>query len=201
MQKLTERIIIFIALLSSVSSHAQLLSADELDSTFVYSSLEEALQNPQVVYRLNLTKHKLKDFPQDIFQFANLNELVLDRNRIVIVPDEIAGLKYLQKLSISRNALDTLSPAICSLENLRYLNVGDNYITGIPEEIENLKQLNTFILWQNPVEFFPTEIGMLENLKELDILHIDLNAEEQDDLRNILPNCVIHFSPPCNCYD
>ncbi|MBL7941309.1 MAG: leucine-rich repeat domain-containing protein [Flavobacteriales bacterium] len=185
----------------ALTSEAQLLSEEELKTQPVFTSLESAMANPTAVYRLDLTKQKLKDFPPEILGFTNLNELVLDKNKLLTLPEEISSLSNLQRLSVAHNALDTLQKGVCKLQNLRYLNLSDNFITGIAEEVQQLNKLEVLILWQNPIQFFPSEIGMLENLKELDILHVDLNAEQQDDLRNLLPNCYIHFSPPCNCYN
>lgn len=201
MKKQAEIIAATLMLLSVSSGSAQILTGEQLDTARVYTELEEALIDPSKVYRLHLTRARFKEFPHDIFRMTNLNELKLDRNRIASIPKEIAELKYLQHLSISRNALEDLDTNLCNLTNLTYLNVSDNFITHISDDVQDLQNLETLILWMNPVEEIPTEIGMLEKLRELDLLHIDLNAEEQDLLRNILPNCNIHFSPPCNCTD
>jgi Leucine-rich repeat (LRR) protein len=187
--------------LGPVALKGQLLSPEALKAQPVFSTREAALADPLAVYRVDLTRTKQKTFPEWVLSLPNLNELILDKNKIVSIPEEISQLSNLQRLSIAHNALDTLGRGICALTNLRYLNLSDNFVTGIAEEIQQLKQLEWLILWQNPIIFFPNEIGMLENMKELDLLHVDLNQEQQDDLRNLLPKCYIHFSPPCNCYN
>jgi len=179
--------------------NAQLLSTSALDSMPVYTDLLVALKNPLEVYRLDLTRKKLKDFPQEIFLLVHLNELVLDKNKIIAVPNDIQTLKYLQRLSMAHNAIDSLTVSMCHLPNLKVLNLADNFIPEIPDEIENLSQLEGLFIWENPIDYYPNSLVMLTNLKELDLIHNLMNADEQDRIRGMLPNTRIHFSPPCNC--
>ncbi|MDZ4750507.1 MAG: leucine-rich repeat domain-containing protein [Flavobacteriales bacterium] len=192
---------LFLVLMLAVGhvSRAQLISFDYLDTCKVYESIDEALISPTSVYRLDLSKQKLKEFPVEIFQLVNLNELKLSRNKIIVIPSEISKLTFLQKLDIQRNALDTIKPEMCELRHLRELNLAENFITGIPDEIENLADLKYFILWQNPIEYYPNSLGMLEKLEVFDLLHNLMTERTQDRLRNILPKCNIVMSPPCNC--
>ncbi len=69
---------------------AQLLDSAQLLAAPVYDNLEEALKNPNSIYRLSLKGKKLKKFPMEIIQF-----------------------KYLQELDISHNKLDSLPNAMC----------------------------------------------------------------------------------------
>src|SRR5690349_2171333 len=73
------------------------------DTAYIYRSLSAALENPDKVFRLNLSKHKLKVFPADIFKLKNLRDLDLSRNRIDSVPAEIGTLQNLQRLNLSNN--------------------------------------------------------------------------------------------------
>lgn len=180
-------------------SEAQLISYEQLDTCKIYHSLEEAMMNPSIVYRLDLSKRKLKEFPKEIFLFTNLNELKISRNKIIEVPDDIKKLRYLQRLDMQRNALDTITVAMCELRNMRVLNLAENFITGIPDEIQQMTELKYMILWQNPIEYYPNSLGMLEKLEVLDLLHNLINERTQDRLRNILPKTNIVMSPPCNC--
>jgi hypothetical protein len=64
--------IVFIFLgLISVASSGQLLSLEALDTTKVFRSIESALINPNEVYRLDLSKQKLEEFPKEVFEFKN----------------------------------------------------------------------------------------------------------------------------------
>lgn len=179
---------------------AQLIDYDKLDTAMVYTSLEDALVNPRQVYRLDLSKKKLKTFPQEIFLMINLNELKLEKNKLTEIPTQITGLRYLQRLNCSKNRIEKFIPEICRLTNLVELDLSENYIGQIPDDIRKLKELRKLVLWSNLLHYFPTTLGQLEKLEELDLLHNEMNVHEQDRLKNLLPNTYIHFSPPCNCF-
>ena len=78
-----------------------------LDTTIIYSSLEEALKNPKNVYRLNLKRKKLTEFPKEILELTNLWELNLSRNKIYELPKEIELTIEAtgEKATLSDNAL------------------------------------------------------------------------------------------------
>ena len=47
-----------------------LLDSLKLDTVYSYTSLEEALKNPEKVIKLELRKQKLKSFPMEVSKFA-----------------------------------------------------------------------------------------------------------------------------------
>lgn len=102
------------------------------DTAYIYRSLSVALANPEKVFRLNLSKHKLKIFPQDIFKLKNLRELDLSKNKIDSIPDEIGTLTNLQRLNLSSNNIVQLPDEIGRLSNLTYLGLNRNEIEAIP---------------------------------------------------------------------
>src|SRR5947207_1790037 len=71
---------------------AQLLDSAQFHAAPIFNDLNEALQNPDRVYRLSLHGKKLKVFPNEIFKFKNLQELDLSKNRIDSVPEGIGTL-------------------------------------------------------------------------------------------------------------
>jgi leucine-rich repeat protein SHOC2 len=73
--------ILFFALLV-LPAEAQLLDPIALDTMRTFRSLERALQNPDQVYRLDLSGQKLKEVPEDIRKLRNLNHLDLGNNRL-----------------------------------------------------------------------------------------------------------------------
>jgi leucine-rich repeat protein SHOC2 len=186
-------------ILSLNSAKGQLISFDKLDTARVFSSLESALLFPKEVYRLDLSRQKFKAFPEEIFLMSNLNELILDKNKLLEIPDRISSLKYLQRLSCSKNRLEVFGTGICQLKHLVILDLSENSLEEIPDAIENLASLQKLILWGNLLRYFPTSLGQLEKLEDFDLLHNDMNQDEQDRLKNLLPNTFIHFSPPCRC--
>lgn len=189
----------FIALTSG--AEAQLVAIEKLDSLPVFKSLDAALKNPDQVYRLDLSKQKLKEFPKEIFRFKNLNELILDKNKITEIPDSIFTLKNLQKFSAERNEIEVFNIKITKLGNLVKLNLADNLIETIPDQIDDLEKLQYLILWDNPISYYPLSFANMTALKYLDLLNNQMNAQTQQRLKTALPDCRIIFSPPCNCMD
>ena len=53
----------------------------------VFKTLNGALQHPDSVFRLDLSKQKLKEVPEEIRKFPNLKELNLSKNNISELPE------------------------------------------------------------------------------------------------------------------
>src|SRR5690606_5320462 len=98
-------LIFFIVSISADDSYGQgaPLSLAELQKTTLYKSLDDALQNPDQVYRLNLTKQGITDLPPEIGKLTNLQYLNLSKNSISSIPPEIGKLKNLQWLILEDN--------------------------------------------------------------------------------------------------
>jgi len=183
----------------SVKSSAQTLSEKDLDTCYIYSSLEKAMRNPDNVYILDLSKTKLKEFPQEILSFKNLNKLDLSKNRIAVIPEGIANLKHLQELNLGKNKLEAFPGDIVELVDLKRLILNQNNIDGIPYMIKNLQKLEYLDMWSNNLSKFPESLSELKNLKELDLRVIQFTDEEKAKITSLLPNTKIHFSASCNC--
>jgi len=181
--------------------HAQLLKKSQLDTAKVYTNLSQALLHPELVYRLDLSRKRLKTFPDEILTLSNLNDLRLNKNKIQVIPNEISRLPFLQKLECVHCELDTITPGILQLPHLRHLDLGDNYIRVIPQEIDRLEKLELLALWDNPINVYPQTLGNLRNLKMLDLLHNQMNGGTQDRLRTLLPATRVVLSAPCRCED
>ena len=178
---------------------AQMLDSASLANSPVFTLMEEALQNPEKVYRLKLRKKKFKIFPVDVLKFNNLQELDISKNQIKELPKELDKLQNLQVLNVSCNKLSQLPNSIGKLKNLKKIIAFKNDITGLPVQIGELEKLEVLDLWSNEMEFFPDELAKLKNLKFFDLRVILMNDEEQDRIRQMLPNTKIYFSPSCKC--
>ena len=194
---------IFCALILIITSlapaFAQRLDSAQLSKVRVHYSLEEALKNPDSVYILVLKREKLTEFPEEIFQFRNLQKLDLSRNKIQVIPREIGTLSHLTNLNLSRNKLGTLPPDIGNLKNLKQLFIYQNNIAFLPSEIGDLESLVYLDMWDNELESLPVEIGNLKNLAELDMRVIEISDSYQKEIHELLPNTKIHFSNSCDC--
>ncbi len=182
-----------------ITAQIQLLDSLTLDTLKAYTSIEEALKNPELVVKLELRKKKLKTFPAEILKFINLQYLDLSKNSIKEIPDEIAQLKSLQYLAISKNDLEELTPKIGGLVNLYYLNLNQNELTSLPMEIGKLENLKNLDLWSNNIDKYPTELKNLKNLQVMDLRVIMIPDAEQERVQSLLPHTKIYFSPFCKC--
>ena len=196
------RIIFIIIFLSGINNilEAQLLSSDNLANEKVFTSLSEALKTPDKVYRLDLTRQKLKVFPMDIFKLYNLQELIIAKNKLNEIPAEIGTLSNLEKLNAEKNNLTVLPSAIGNLTNLKELILNRNEIYKLPPEIGNLINLVKLDLWSNEIDEFPEEISKLKNtLKFVDMRVILINLDKQKKILELLPNTDVYFNKSCNC--
>ncbi len=176
-----------------------LLDSLVLDTLTAFTSLQDALKNPELVVKLDLRKKKLKVFPVEILQFINLQYLDLSKNSIAEFPVEIAQLKNLQYLAVSKNGLEEIVPQIGELKNLYYLNLNQNDLSSLPMEIGKLENLRNLDLWSNNIDKFPEEIKNLKKLKLLDLRVIMIPDEIQEHVQYLLPHTKIYFSPYCQC--
>lgn len=171
--KVTNQILLLIAVLTSIRCISQdtetknLLTPEQLDQKPYFFSLEEALENPDSVYRLGLTDEGLTEFPKEIFQFKNLQQLVISSNEISVIPERIRELSMLQQFSIGNNKLEKLPQGLFELKHLTTLVIAFNIIKELPDEIGNLKVLDFLNVKNNHIEVIPSSIGELSKLKEL----------------------------------
>lgn len=92
-----------------------------------FSDLEAAKKNPDLVYYLDLSLQKLKQFPEVIFTFKNLKELHLSYNYWPSIPAGLSKLQNLELLDLS----------------------GNYYMNKLPSDIEQLTFLDKLIIKDN----------------------------------------------------
>jgi len=198
MMKLTGLIWFFCTAFCS-GAFAQLLPSKALDTVRTYTSIEDALANPDKVYKLVLKRKKLKKIPPEVWQFKNLNYLDLSKNRLTVFPHEMGDLVFLQHLEMGTNQLDTIHPELGKLVHLRYLGFGNNEISFLPTEIGELAKLEVLDIWSNHIYFLPSEISDLTKLRKVDMRVIQLSWDQQEVIRDQLPDAKVNFSQHCNC--
>ncbi|MEI7594336.1 MAG: leucine-rich repeat domain-containing protein [Bacteroidota bacterium] len=186
-------------LLTTISSFSQKLDSARLQFAYEYTSIEEAIKEPEKVIKLSLRKSKLTILPKEIFLFKNIQELDLSKNRLTTIPDSIVTLKNLERLDLSKNNFIAFPKAICKLKHLKHLIIFENKIVEIPKEIEGMETLVFLDMWGNELSVFPKEMGKLKNLRYLDLRVINLYDSEKEELELLMPNVKILFSQGCNC--
>ncbi|MBL4703320.1 MAG: leucine-rich repeat domain-containing protein [Flavobacteriales bacterium] len=186
-------------LIISVGAFGQLLTKEQLDTCRTYKSLESALKHPDKVYKLKLERLKLKEFPEAILTFKNLQILSLSKNKIKEIPEAISQLKYLQEVDFGKNKVVEFPEGLTQCIHLRKLVFSQNLLQALPAKIGDLKNLEYLDLWSNDLGIYPDEMSQLTSLKELDLRVINLNQTEQNRIKRLLPKVKIHFSPSCDC--
>lgn len=180
-------------------SYAQLLDSLALDTMRGYSSIQEAMKDPEAVIKLVLRKQHLKYFPKEILQFKNLQYLDISKNSIAELPDSIYLLSNLQYLACSKTGLEHLPKEIGKLSNLVYLNLNQNDLEMLPPQIGNLEKLEILDLWSNNFDEYPASLSGLKSLKVLDLRNILISDEVQNKIVNMLPRAKVYMSPSCKC--
>ncbi|MCX6291273.1 MAG: leucine-rich repeat domain-containing protein [Bacteroidetes bacterium] len=192
-----------ILLIFFLLSHAASAQENDLplisDTAYIYRSLSAALANPGSVYKLNLSKTKLKVFPPGIFKLTNLRELDLSKNKLDSLPKEIGTLTSLMRLNLSNNNLAQLPDEIGRLASLTYLGLNRNVIESLPATIGDLENLEVLELWDNELSTVPEEITKCKKLKVLELRGILFSDDEHMRLDTLMPDVKVYLSPGCNC--
>jgi Leucine-rich repeat (LRR) protein len=135
----------------------RVLTQAELDAEPWYTNLRDALKNPEKVYKLALSKNRLRGIPMEVLVLRNLQVLQLDRNRIRQLPDELASLQNLQELDLLGNNLSALPENIGQLRELTKLYLGRNRLFRFPVSIVGLRKLRVLDVTQNPLTLHEIE--------------------------------------------
>lgn len=165
----------------------------------VYKSLRE-VRNPDSVYVLRLRYKRLRQIPPKVFEMRNLRSLDMGRNFIDSIPPEIGTLTNLEVLDLRRNRIRIVPPEIGRLTKLKTLNLSRNPILDLPDEMSSLTQLEELILWCTGVIAFPPSFVALNNsLKLIDLRVCPLKWDDQEAIRELLPNPRKRWDYVCNC--
>lgn len=191
--------IILAFLFMASAAEAQVLSQAELDTAKVYRSLERALEEPDKVYRLDLSGKKLKVLPEELRTLRNLNALDLSNNKLKEMPNWLGEFVSMQEFRASRNKLKEFPEAICKWRRLKRLDLSRNALPGLPRCIGGLRELVSLDLWDNDLVDFPEEMERMDALRFMDLRNIQFEQPEMDRIQELLPKTKIHFSAPCNC--
>jgi leucine-rich repeat protein SHOC2 len=190
-----------ILLMVSLGIHAQSYNIEALESDiYQYTSLEEALAAPHdSVYSLKL-KGRLKHIPPEVLtSFPNLQLLDLSKNRIREIPPAIGLLKKLKKLILFKNLIETLPPEFGDLSELQMLIINQNELVSLPMEISKLKKLRYLDMWSNNITVLPRSMIEMPALEEVDLRVIVMTQNEQEAIKETLPNVKIQMDQHCNC--
>ena len=158
-----------------------------------------AMSQGELVLAIDLSRNKLKSLPDGLRQFKDVRYLLLNRNRLRNLPDWMAELGQLQALILDHNRFDDFPGVLLDMPHIQQLSIGENYLRSIPLDIDQMEDMQYLSLWGNVLASFPASLGDLSQLKVLDLLHNEMTKDEQEMLRELLPDVQLNMSQPCNC--
>jgi len=167
---------------------------------YLFTTIVDANSVPvDSVFRLDLSKNKLIEFPLAILKFKNLKELYLSKNKLTELPQNFHVLNQLEVLDLSKNKFTKFPISLCSVTSLKQLFMGRNQMTVIPECIGQLKELVVLDIWYNQIDGLPNSISNLKKLKNLDLRGVNFNSITQAKIKALIPWCNIEFDTGCDC--
>lgn len=155
------------------TSMALALNAQGVDSLQLmkeYTRLEEALQEPQRVYRLNLSRQLFDAEQVDFSVFTNLEYLNLRGDSLQSIPRSILKLERLKVLDLSENPFELLPDQFIELRSLEELYLNDEPRLDMERSLEVLSQLprlKSLHIEHDRLEQLPPNITKLQRLERL----------------------------------
>jgi Leucine-rich repeat (LRR) protein len=149
-----------------------------------YNSIEEALKNPEKVYRLNLSNQKVQIPKEAWSRFVNLEFLSFKNDHLEEIPQEISLLKKLKVLDLSGNDFTTLPKSFSELYNLEELFLNDEKKFNLNANIDIisfLPRLKILHLENDSLLKLPKNIFKLNHLEKL-FLNSNSFSEIPDEL-------------------
>lgn len=105
---------------------------------------------------LDLSKAKITAIPPEFMhKISSIEKLVLDKNHLINLPNEIGNLTKLAYLSAYGNNLQVLPPSIDKLVSLQYLDLHSNNLQLLPNGIWDLKSLTYLNVSSNMLSTLP----------------------------------------------
>jgi Leucine-rich repeat (LRR) protein len=185
-------------------------TTDSVQLAKEYTRLDEALKEPEKVYRLNLGNQSFASFPDSILKLTNLRYLSFRNDHLKLIPKEIGALRNLRVLDLSGNDFTTLPEEFTQLvhleelylddapnldleqdlkilgklPNLKYLHLNNDGIASLPRSIISLKNLEGLYLNGNQLHRAPIELRELKKLNYIEIQNNPLSLERINELQN-----------------
>ena len=162
------RFTLAIWILFSTALFAQ--KAEEQATSKTYNNIEEALKNPENVFRLNLSNQTFKISNEDWKKFINLEYLTIKNDHLKEIPLGITNLKSLKIIDLSGNDFTELPKEFTNLVNLEEIYLNEEKNINLPKSLSllsKLPKLKTLHLENDDLSILPSEIFKLNNLENL----------------------------------
>jgi Leucine-rich repeat (LRR) protein len=190
-----------------VSEYSPLVK--EVETPYLHLQNKELSKLPQNINTLQvkeiiLTGNNFSEFPAEVLNMPQLEELLIGHNPVSKLPDNLESLKNLKRLSINATqikefpsdlsvleSLETIGldhnefkkvPApILTIPNLKRLGLNNNKLTDLKFIDERLEGLESIYLYSNELKQIDCEIENLKSLKELLIFGNEIDS---------IPDCI-----------
>ena len=201
MQKITTILIFLAFCAATMAQKTPIVYYDSVDNGRTYTSLQEALKEPQKAYRLKLTKLDNRDsLPEELFTLTELRELTIKGCKLCVLNQNIDNLTKLESLNLDKNKLVRLPETIGNLQKLKFLCISRNLMETLPESVSKMTELTYIDAWGNPLYVLPENIKSLQKtLQTLDLRQIPLTKSEYKAMEELLPYTEILFTDICEC--
>ncbi|XP_063787754.1 volume-regulated anion channel subunit LRRC8E [Pseudophryne corroboree] len=128
-----------------------------------------SLQHCRKLNVLKLWHNQIAYIPEHIRKLKGLEELCLNRNKILVLPPQLFLCTKLRHLDLSFNEIRELPPEVGVLQMLQYLALTGNFLEDLPNELFFCQKLKTLKVGQNKLTSLNPKIGSLVSLLRLDI--------------------------------
>ncbi|KAG9488727.1 volume-regulated anion channel subunit LRRC8E [Eleutherodactylus coqui] len=118
---------------------------------------------------LRLWHNQIAYIPEHIRKLKGLEELSLNRNKILVLPPALFLCTKLRHLDLSNNEVRELPPEVGVLQMLQFLALTGNFLEALPNELFFCQRLKTLKLGQNKLTSLSHKIGSLVSLVRLEI--------------------------------
>nr|CAI5820613.1 unnamed protein product [Callosobruchus analis] len=150
-----------------------LLRDTNLSQNFFNISVIQNITRPSSLVILNLSKNKIAEIPNGIFQnFSSLEWLDLSGNHVQLNNRSFAGLNRLKTLNLGHNNIEVLPEVVFNeLTMLKHLDVSENKLQFLSSEsLVNVTFLETLNVSFNRLE--QLNYDLLKHLNELHTLDV-----------------------------
>ena len=138
-----------------------------------YKKFHTYLDQLQKLRTFNGDGNQLSEIPKGLLHLPHLENMYLNDNNIISVPDKLQQLKSLRILELRENLFKNSFPdGILSIPNLESLHLGGCQIQELPEDIGILKSMKNLQLGSNSISELPES---LQSLKQLEMLYLRNN--------------------------
>lgn len=192
----------FRSFLTAVVLLGLLLFAFWLFRVHEFTNIQEAMETPEKVEFLNLSKQKMTTLPEELTQLPNLEILWLD---------SLSGLNWaqactklprisnLRALVLSHHQLKNLPPCLGALPQLEILDISGNPDLDWENTFIQLSEapnLNVLSLTNCKLTSLHPNIRKIKGLKKIFLMQNAFSAESQEAIHRLLPEVHLEFETP-----